>query len=173
MIDLSKINLTKLFKMTHDGLVKLAQKMKQLNNKTVDRLYFKYNKQLKELNIDYIRDRITTNTSDDNLIEYIQEAYTNLTVGGGGKLGAKELKQIETFNKNLIPDIKDSQYELLYNHFLDMGTDDQIKEVKFIIGSDTAFSENMFKGSRIERTNKVMKYLQDKNLIDFAVNNLL
>lgn len=54
-----------------------------------------------------------------------------------------------------------------------MGTDDQIKEVKFIIGSDTAFSENMFKGSRIERTNKVMKYLQDKNLVDFAVNNLL
>ena len=54
-----------------------------------------------------------------------------------------------------------------------MGTDDQIKEVKFIVGSDTAFSENMFKGSRIERTNKVMKYLQDKNLVDFAVNNLL
>ena len=49
----------------------------------------------------------------------------------------------------------------------------QIKEVKFIIGSDTAFSENMFKGSRIERTNKVMKYLQDKSLVDFAVNNLL
>ena len=44
MIDLSTINLTKLFKMTHDKLVKLAQKMKQLNNKTVDRLYFKYNK---------------------------------------------------------------------------------------------------------------------------------
>ena len=54
-----------------------------------------------------------------------------------------------------------------------MGTDDQIKEVKFIIGSDTAFSENMFKGSRIERTNKVMKYLQDNNLVETAINILL
>ena len=54
-----------------------------------------------------------------------------------------------------------------------MGTDDKIKEVKFIIGSDTAFSENMFKGSRIDRTNKVMKYLQDKNLIESAYNILI
>ena len=168
MIDLSTINLTKLFKMTHEDLVKLAQKMKQLNNKTIDRLYFKYNKQLKELNIDYIRDRITTNTSDDNLIQYIQDAYTNLTVGGGGKLGAKELKQIKTFNRNLIPDIEDLHYDLLYNYFLEKDTDDQIKILKFIVGTDVAYAENMFKGSRIDRTNKIMKYLKDNNLIELS-----
>lgn len=171
-MDLKDINLNKIYKLEHDALVKIAQRLKRKNNDTVDRLYYKYNKQLKELGIDFIRERIDKNTSDDKLLQHIQDAYSNLTLGGGGKLGAKELKQIETYNKDLA-DIEPEYYDVLYNYFLENGTDEQIKDLKFLIGSDTAFNENMFKGSRIERTNKIMKYLKDNNLLEMASNILI
>ena len=43
------INLTKLFKLGHNQLLKLAQQLKYKNNKTIDRLYYKYSDVLKEL----------------------------------------------------------------------------------------------------------------------------
>lgn len=167
-IDLNNFNLSKIAKLGHDIIVKIAQKMKAQNNKTVDRLYYKYADQLKELNIGFIRERVTTDLSDDRLLSIIDDAYNNLTIGGGGKLGAKALKEIDTFNRD-ITDVEPELYEALYNKFLSMGTDEQIQEVKFNIGSDEAYAENLFKGSRIERTNKFMDYLERTGKLDQAV----
>ena len=64
-------------------------------------------------------------------------------------------------------------YELLYNYFLENETDIQINDIKFVIGSDIAYNENMFKGSRIERTNKIMKFLKDNDLLEQAESILL
>lgn len=171
-VNLNSINLNQLYKYNHKELVSLAQKLKYQNNKVIDRLYYKYSGQLKELDIGYIRERITQNTSDDKLITHIQDAYSNLTVGGGGKLSAKELKNIDTFNKSIV-DLSSDKYELLYKYFLENRTDEQIKDIKFIIGSDVAYNENMFKGSRIERTNKIMKFLENNNLLEMAESILL
>lgn len=171
-MNLLDINLNKLYKMGHDELVKLAQKLKRKNNSVIDRLYYKYSKQLDELNISYIRERIDKNTSDDKLLQHIQEAYGNLTIGGGGKLGAKELKTIRDDNIK-IAGVDADIYDTLYRHFLELGTDAQITTIKSVIGSETTYNENMFKGSRIERTNKIMKYLENNNLLEMTHNLLL
>lgn len=166
------INLTKLFKLGHNQLVKLAQQLKYKNNKTIDRLYYKYSDVLKDLKINYMRQRIDKNTSDEKLISFVQEAYNNLTIGGGGKLGAKELKSVQQFNIDAVG-LDYKNYELLYNYFLENETDIQINDIKFVIGSDIAYNENMFKGSRIERTNKIMKFLKDNDLLEQAESILL
>lgn len=171
-INLKKFDLRLISKLSHDELVDTAQKLKYQNNKTIDRLYYKYSRELQELNIGYIRDRITQETSDEKLMMYIQDAYSNLTIGGGGKLGAKELKQIRKKNRELI-DLDEQYYDVLYEKFLGMSTEEQIQYLKnhYAIGSETAFNENFYQGSRIERANKVMQYLEKNDLLDEFIDD--
>lgn len=167
-VDLSQINLTKLSKLDHKSLVDLAQKMKYQNNKTIDRLLFRYSKQLKELNINYIRDRITQDTSDEKLLMYIQDAYDNLTLGGGGKLSAKELKDVKKYERSLV-DLDDEEFNLLYDEFLSLSTDEQIEKAKFeIIGSAETYNANLFTGSRVTRAKRFIEYIKEHNLEEKA-----